>query len=186
MRFNSEEHLTAWRTAGKYPAIHEAIFSAVATHVCGGSVLDLCCSTGLLGERMRRQLGLRVVGVEADVKAVTAGLAAGVELPVTVMRVEPATLGEFIRVIRANSVTAIVARRCLPELFGWGLDGLAWGRRWAEAIAAASVTELVIQGRVPTANARNLLPTVQHEIKLLQPTYRAVVTAGQVAYLRRV
>lgn len=182
LRFDSTEHLDAWKATGRFPAIHDDLFNLIATEATGTSFLDLCCSTGLLAQRLADKLpGVAACGVDADVDAVLAGAEAGIKVPVLTMKVELKSLDSLLQWIRDNRVTVLVARRCFPELFGHDHD---LARAFSKGIHALGVTEVFLQGRVPVAGAKNSLASVLDEVQLLDHDYRLSFAHGQLAYLK--
>jgi hypothetical protein len=75
----------------------------------------------------------------------------------------------------------MLARRCLPELFG---DDLPLGRDFAAAIHGAGIKEIFLEGRVVTQGAVNVLKSVADEVDLLSGHYHEVKRIGAVSYLK--
>lgn len=187
-RFSSPEHLAAFKERGVFPVIHEPLFNLVLERAEGTSFMDLCCHFGLLGERLRRHIrGARAVGVEMDAAAVEAGRAAGVQIPLHVMKVEPKSLGSFIGLITEHQVTTLVARRCLSEVFvtdhAKPTKDEAFAAELRRQLRAAGVREVFAQGRAPTARATWPIPDIEAEVALLAPEFTLVDLRGQCAYL---
>lgn len=180
MRFNSIEHLQAWQRTGRFPAIHDAIAAAVNSFGCSLGYLDLCCSFGLLGQRLIRENGCDVVGVDIDADAIAAGQAAGIKAKLIHMPVKPDTLKDLVQICQSNTLGGIVARRALPELFG---HDLAFGETFTNAMADAGIKEIFIEGRVATRNATNPLSSIDKEVALLGSRYKQVRRVGAVSYL---
>lgn len=180
-RFDSLEYLTAWKETGRFPAIHDELFELIAAEATGTSFLDLCCSTGLMAQRIATRLkGATACGVDGDVDAVLAGAQAGVSVPILTLKVELKTMDALLQWVRSNRVTVLVARRCFPELFGHDHD---LARAFSKGIHSMGVREVFLQGRVPVLGARNTLASVLDEVKLLEADYRVSFARGQCAYL---
>lgn len=75
----------------------------------------------------------------------------------------------------------MIARRCLPEVFGNDLD---FGRAFAARIRAAGVTELVIEGRIKSHRSVNALAGIDDEIALMSGEYELCRRYRNVAYMR--
>lgn len=118
MRFNDPFYVEDWVTNGNYPKIHNNIFS-IAKERPVSRFVDLCCSTGLLGRRLVDELGWSGCSIDSDARALERGLEAGVfdSIPVQLMKITPATLGELFAFLSDHEVTTVVARRCLCVLW---------------------------------------------------------------------
>ena len=71
MRYNDPSHFVRWRRDRTFPKIHDALAALLDKHLpatapwAPARFLDLCCSIGLLGQRIREtRPGSTVVGVE--------------------------------------------------------------------------------------------------------------------------
>jgi len=181
VRFNSPDLLYAWQRTGQWPRIHNAIADCVIGEAPAGPLLDLCCSFGLLGERLRRQLGIPVVGVERDEAAVKLGQDAGVQMTVEIMPVNRDTLADLAQFVSGARVKTLVARRALPELFGHDLE---LGRDFAVAMRDAGVDEVFLEGRRPTPKATNKLASIHDEVALMGAAFRMVALHGAVARMK--
>jgi SAM-dependent methyltransferase len=181
IRFNSEKYLRDFRDAGRYPQIHQPMADAVFELAKGSSVLDICCSTGLLGQRLLG-MGFKAIGVERDAQAVEAGRRHGVTLPITMMTVDPATADELYRLIREAGVTILVARRCFSEIFGARKE---WGPEFCRGLIAAGVDELFLQGRVYSERSTHPIPHTDAEIAVCGGVFLERHRRGPVAYLTK-
>ena len=182
MRFNAAEYVEQWKENGKYPAIHNAIFSAINVHGHGGKMLDLCCSTGLLGKRIAKLGNYSVIGVESDKRAIELAQKLGNDLPIYEFKINRPNLEAFMDILKNENVTAIAARRCIPELFG---EDVPLGMTFVEGIYEHGVQEVFLEGRVKTKNATNVFNSIEKEIELFVLCYDLVTQNGNVAYLRR-
>jgi hypothetical protein len=182
VRFNSPEHLLAWRDTGRFPAIHDAIANMAVANMRGRVLMDLGCSYGLLGHRIAQEMGgeVTVIGVEVDAKVIAAAEEACVGVRFHTFKVERASLQELRALAIHYRVDTIVARRILPELFG---DDRPAGVTFASDMAASGVWEMFIEGRVATVNAVNPLRSIADEVDLVAGSYREVRRAGAVSYL---
>ncbi len=182
MRFDSPEHLAAWRATGRFPAIHDGITQAIVADMRGSRVLDMGCSYGLLAERILKQAGAMVAfGVDADANVIEAGRGAGLAVTLVELEVSAASLPQIYDLVRENALDVLVCRRVLPELFG---DDLPLGRKFALEMALAGIREIFVEGRVATVKAVNALSSIDEEVKLLSASFREVRRSGAVSYLR--
>lgn len=183
MRFDSRERLDTWQIGGGFPAIHNDIVTAAIVYVRGRRVLDLGCSYGLLGARLiAAEAAEFVVGVERDAEIVRQARDAGVPITFAVFAVNRSTMPALEALVLVHKLDVLVARRVLPELFG---EDLELGRDFARAIAGAGISEMLIEGRVATRNAKNALATVDQEVALLDSSYKEARRVGAVSYLVR-
>lgn len=184
MRFDSPEHLEAWAKTGKWPEIHTPVTNMALNMLYGMRLVDLGCSYGLLGARLRAVLGLQaVLGIDADADVLEAARVHAVPIHLTHMRIEPTTVGIALlrQEVERFNADSMVCRRILPELFG---ENLGIGRAWAGAMVAAGIKEMIVQGRVDSARSTNPLHNVDAEIEILAGAYALIRKEGSVAYLR--
>lgn len=181
MRFDSVEHLEAWRDLGVYPKIHDAVAGAIVTFMQGSRILDLGCSYGLLAQRIMAQLGTQAaVGVDSDAKAIRLAEAAGIGVTLYRMRIAGDTLPQLVRIVKRHDIDVIAARRILPELFG---DDLELGRAFAREMAAAGVREMFIEGRVVSESSVNALRSIDEEVALVAGSFREDRRIAAVSYV---
>ncbi len=181
MRFDAQEYVDTWKSTGRYPAIHDDMFTAVQAFMQGKSALDLCCSTGLLGNRIMQKLGVRCIGVDGDLAALALGDEAGLMMPLIDLAITPDTMKDLYKLCQAHKIDTVIARSCMPELFGQDLSA---GRKFAENLAKIGVKEIFLEGRVATKNSVNQLATLKNEVELFPPHYKVVRVHKNVAYLR--
>lgn len=182
MRFNAPEYLEAWKANGLYPRIHKNIFNLITEHGQGGKMLDLCCSTGLLGLQVNDTGKYDTIGLDSDKTAIAFAKHLGNPMPIYEMKIDRTNLDAFMDIIKLEGITAIAARRCIPELFG---DDLPCGITWITGIAEFGVEEIFLEGRVKTKNAVNHFDSIEKEINFFSLDYDLVTQNGNVAYLRR-
>jgi hypothetical protein len=180
MRYDAQEYLDAFREHVQFPAIHDDIAAVFGEESDAVAVCDLCCNTGLLGERLRRTFNVHVIGIEGDADAVARGTLAGVEFERLVVTIHASTLPDVVAWLAARPVNTIVARRCLSELL---IDPFL-RHALPRAFADLGIGELVIQGRAPTPRATHPFPSVAEEIDALDAFYRVSRRVNQCAVLR--
>lgn len=168
MRFDAQELVDAWKATGAYPRIHDDIFNVAVSELRGVRVLDLCCSTGLLTHRVACALKVNVLGIDGNKAALERGEAAGLLREPVHLQIGRSTITQLLELISARGITAVLARRCMPELFGSDLD---LGREFAGGLRDAGVDELVLEGRVATSAAVNPLASIDDEVRLFAPCF---------------
>ncbi len=169
-RFDSELHLQRWRDLGEFPAIHRGI-AELALRATQGPMLDLCCSTGLLGQQMLAR-GRTCLGVDRSEVALATGQAYGITLP-TVTR-DIVTMADWCwlgTLIAQRHIRTVLARRCLPELFT-DASMRRYGPNVARLLAEAGVKQLVLEGRRVPSRAVHPLGSADQEALLLVACYR--------------
>lgn len=180
MRFNAQELLNAWRYRQEWPAIHEDLYAFIQENGTSETYCDLCCSTGLLGQRIRMSGLGDVVGVEMDADAIRRKEAAGILFHVLQAFIREDNLDVIASFLAEHQVRTVVARRCIPEI----LDHGSWGPALVEAFKEAGVREWFLQGRVPTSQATHPLFSVEKEIAALGPGLRVQRQVGPCAWLK--
>lgn len=179
MRFNSIEHLQAYREAGQFPQIHDAIFQLCLDRLVSTRVLDLCCGHGLLGQRLVAA-GHVVTGIDGSFMNIEAAKNHGVKIELLHAHLDRHALPALGEIISARNITAIVARRALPELFDRDLTA---GRQFAQVIRQAGVSEILLEGRKPSGKATSPLHRLENEVALLGECYNVAFRKGALAYL---
>jgi SAM-dependent methyltransferase len=183
-RFDSIDYLHAWHTSGKtmWPTIHRDLFQFIYERVKGKTVADLCCSTGLLAQQIHQRIGLDVIGLDGDEKAIAAAQNYGVTIPLFCQKVTVNVLPKLKNSLQDRGVTVIIARRCLPELIGdTGIP--AW--TFSEWLADSGIQEVFLEGRIPHKSPSNPLHNIDLECKAMDGHYEVVEKRGRLAYLWR-
>lgn len=195
-RFNSTQHVEQFAQGRGYPKIHDNIFNLIAETWRGGSFVDVCCSTGLLGQRLIDKLGVMCVGVEGDLEAIGNGKQHGIHMSLHHVLLDVDTLGLFSRILDMHQVNTVVMRRCVSELFAKGMP-LGVGNtvqtelkadfavKFVDTLLGAGVNEIYLQGRAESVSSKHVIPNVDAEIKFFLPHYSVIAKRGQCAYLRR-
>lgn len=181
-RFADHKYVYEFISEGRYPAIHDAIFGAVAANVKDvTAVMDLGACTGLLSARVAKELGLRVVAVEPNGDYIDRGIhtVSGVrwlQTPVTA-----ATVGKVARAASENGVGLVMARRVLPEIAErGGIDTVTY---LGHALREAGVHTIVLEGRVYSKRSTALLSHADAEVEALKEDFALVASQGNVRVL---
>jgi hypothetical protein len=188
-RFDSHEYLIEWRDEGRYPAIHDAIFTAAHEHTVKGEVIiDLGASTGLLSRRLSEH-GRTVVPVEPHGPSRARGAAYGTwgTMRVHANPISAAAGVEPLRALLEDEVpSAIVARRVFPEIYeSTELVRPGMWQAFLDVLEESSVTLIVLEGRKYSARTTHPLGHVDREIAALGPDWRVIHKDGEVAVLER-
>lgn len=182
MRFDSQEHLTAWVKNKSYPKIHDNIFNSATSYIKSDVALDLCCSYGLLATRLSEKLGFKMFGIDASSKVIEAGIKSHISAQLAIININESTLNDVFELIASNNIKVLIARRALPELFGSNLE---LGRQFAIGIANAGIVEVLIEGRAKTVNAVNSLRSIEDEIELMSCAFTLKRNINNIAYMIR-
>jgi len=195
-RFNSTTYVDHYKVTGRFPKIHDNLFNLITETWEGGSFIDVCCSTGLLGQRLIDKLGVMCCGIEGDSRAITAGKQGGVQMTVYQTYIDEKSLANLSRILSDHDVNTVVMRRCVSELFAKGMPlGVGntvqtelkpgFAEKFIDTLLAAGVDEIYLQGRAESASSKHVIPNVEAEIKFFSTHYDVRVKRGQCAYLRR-
>lgn len=184
-RFDAPEHVVRWqKDQHTYPAIHNAMADATTRLTAAGEhVLDLGCSTGLLGRQMADR-GRIVSAMDADGRAMGLGLAAGVfdGIPTMLTRIGPKTMGEALDWIARQGPSAVMARRIFPELHdALGPEGLA---TFALGLAKVGVSLIILEGRMPSNRMTHPLCTADLEVQALSGAWEPLDAGLGYAHVR--
>jgi hypothetical protein len=181
MRYDSEERLQLWKSTGRFPDIHDDIFACIETEAMGDSFLDLCCSIGLLGQRII-SAGHKCIGVEMDEKTSGLGKSYGVTLPITNMKITVETFDMLGALMLEHGVNVLVARRCFSEIFANERERKE-APRFAQMLLDVGIKEVFLQGRQYTKNASHPLPSIHEEVAQLASHWKPQFIHGEVSYL---
>lgn len=179
-RFSSEDYLRDFRASGAFPEIHDPLFQLVLSEALGTSGVDLACCYGLLGERISKEADISMFGVEFSQDFITAGLDAGIDIPMYQMEVKAETLMQLLALVKKHSATVLVARRAFPEIFPEPESQFC--RDFVEGIHGAGIKEVFLQGRLESARSTHPLSGIDKEGSILLSHYRKVKQYGQLAY----
>jgi hypothetical protein len=183
MRFNAPEYINEFSSTGQFPKIHRNIVDMALNHVKGRKGLDLCCSHGLLGQQLMQRGNYVMCGIDGDIKAVQLARDHKIQMEILPLAIKKTTLELIITFIKAQNCSFVVARRCLPELFG---DDMEFGIEFFHQMREIGITEVMLEGRVATKNAVNPLFSLNAEIDLISQDYTPWQQANNVAYLRAI
>lgn len=181
--FDSDHILQDWKDRGRWPQIHGKIGWCATEYLTTPNVLDLCCAFGLLADRIAKTVPCvkKVVGVDGSLQSIAKAKAAGVPVTIHHMVIFNDTVHQLYDLIKEEQITAIVARRAFPELFDQDHE---FGRCFSKSVRNLGVQEILIEGRIDSANAKSTLKTLDAEIALFADDYEVWGRAFNCAYLR--
>ncbi len=172
-----------------YPERHDDLFKLIADTWTCGSFLDVCCGSGLLGQRLIDKLGVMCCGIEADSVAATAAHMLGVQMKIHEMLIQNNTLGLFSRVLVEHDVKTVVMRHCVNELFtDSGIPrpvNRLFAASFVDTLVARGVEEIYLEGRAFVSGPPRPIPNVAAEIEFFLPHYDVQVHRGRCVFLRR-
>jgi len=184
VRFNGQERLDEWSDHGIFPKIHDYIYEAAMMELplpsAATRVADLCCSTGLLGARMRSS-GYKVAFLEADTDAIVRGRAAGTfaEDPLREGFIDEDTIKDTGSWLSGNEVDIILARRCLCVLSERVPLPVV-----AEVFAEAGVTAILLEGQKILSTSVHPFGSADAQAEGLSSHYDVVTRCSQtILYL---
>jgi predicted TPR repeat methyltransferase len=180
--FARQENIDAWSARREYPRIHDAMFGAFVSRAfpVDGAVLDIGCSTGLLGRRIA-DTGTTVVWADGDADATSRGQAAGIIGSLWLGRMNPDTWPDLCQFIRDEGVTLVVARRILCVLS----DAVPTDQI-ADGFADAGVTAVLLEGQ--KVDGRSVQPNARADEQadyLADRFPRRADCGGDVRYCRQ-
>lgn len=183
-RFDAPAYVQTWADTGRYPTIHTAMAEVVTTHTAPGEhVLDLGCSTGLLGRQMADR-GRVVTALDADERAMMIGREAGVFDGIRYFntRLTPKTMPDVLNWIADHHPTTVMARRIFPELHdALGTAGLD---EFVERLASLGVQQIVLEGRMPSNRMTHPLCTADREVEALSGHWSPLDSGHGYAHVR--
>lgn len=183
MRFNAPEYINEYAVNGQFPKIHRNIVDMAVAHVKGRKGLDLCCSHGLLGQQLMQRGNFQMFGVDGDKKAVQLAHEHKIWMDVFHLVIGKNTMEVLTNLVKSQDCSFLVARRCLPELFG---NDMEFGIDFFHQMREIGIKEVVLEGRVATKKAVNPLFSINAEIDLISQDYKLWQQEGNVAYLRAI
>jgi len=181
MRFNSIERLEQWKE-NQYPTIHDKIFDLIEEHMIGNSACDLCCSTGLLGQRIKTELNKNAIGIDVDKEALTNAKNFGINIPLFLCDIDADNPKPFMTILEEQGIDTLIARRCISEIF---FKKISSGVSFAKRLKETNVQQIFFQGRQVRANSNHPLKSVNEEIALFQKDWKTVQHWGDCALLIR-
>lgn len=187
-RYNDQAYVEAWQSGRRYPTIHNAIFDAAAellpAPAKAGRVLDLGCSTGLLGRRLCDHLGYDVAWTDGDEDALQRGLEAGVIesdhylrcvlTPESIEAFQGFLVDQGVRTVVARRVLCVYSDRTSPDML-------------RELFAAAGVERILLEGQRRDRRAVHPFGSADQQVAGMAPTFALRASRSiDVRFLSRV
>lgn len=195
--FDSEKLLTEWRDQGKWPSIHDEFIGLVHhTAAADASIMDVCCSTGILPQRVQDQCGRRACGVEWLQSAIDTGRSFGVNVPILCSNINRDSLDVLAAWMADNGVSAVSARRCLSELAvppsrpngppSTNTIDFEFSELLFTMFRDAGVTDLWLQGRAFSTRSTHPVPDTDSEVAWVEASgaFRVHRRTRNCAWLR--
>ncbi|QGJ88082.1 methyltransferase [Arthrobacter phage Edmundo] len=189
-RFDSEEYLREWQDHGTYPAIHDAIYTAIEDHTGHGEkVIDLGASTGLLTRRMIAG-GRRVVPVEphgpSRARGAVFGTWEGLEVHTQPISAS-AGIEPFRALLEDERPTVLVARRVFPEIYeSTELVRTGMWQTFLDVLNESTVELIILEGRKFSSRTTHPLGHAEREVAALGDHWRVLHLWGDIAVLEKV
>ncbi len=167
-RFDDDAYIKAYNEFSVFPAIHTDIAKIIATYASENEpCIDIGACTSLLSVqaiKLGRSLCVAVEGNKAFAeKAVKHPLVLQERLLITDLHLE-----KFEAILKVHKPTLLIARRVLPEIADRGIELV---QKLAKVLWCNGVKKIVLEGRKPVANPKNILPTADAEAKALSTYY---------------
>lgn len=178
MRFDDIAYVDEYKKSGKYPKIHDDIFSLDA-NIPVGNVIDLGCCTGLLSVRLAQRHNL-VIGIEPN-KEYIKNAVPHERCVYMNFKIDYSNLKKLEQVILENHITTIYARRVLPEICDAG--GIELVRDMIAMFRDCGVKNCVIEGRKCNSKSVHKLKNLSKEMELFQGFYSVKVCIRIAQYL---
>lgn len=179
MRYNSIERLQEWKDTGNFPKIHDDIFEMIMARLKPGEVFcDICCSTGLLGQRLL-EAGHAGFGLEMQAREIKQAHDFGVKLSIY-QRVISRELVSTPTALFGEMVDALVARRCFSEIFMKD----DFSKAFSFELIESGVKQVFLQGRRKVNNPTCKLHCVELEAEMLtKHGWTITYLEGELAHL---
>lgn len=185
MRYNDPQHIKDYEESGKFPKIHDHIYSAVKrATIADKPVLDLGASIGLLSARMiDGKVTNKVFAFEPNKNS----LAIAVKKPEITyfsMGVTDSNIQKLYGFMSQHEIKTILARRVFPEIAE--RFGIKTVQAFARAASAAGVEKIVLEGRKQSTLSTAILKSADKEAACFAPFYEVVESFKDVRVLKNV
>ena len=169
MRFNDDGYVQDFLKFGKYPAIHDQIFS-MDKYIPVGNVMDVGCCTGLLSYRLATRHNL-VLGIEPNEKYLEKAVKKSnvFYLKQAISEDELPNIREALLRYRIN---VAYCRRVFPEIYDTG--GMTLVKGFIKTLAECGVRHVVLEGRKYSIKSVHRLNRIELEVKCFEGIYREI------------
>lgn len=166
MRFDDLEYCEDLIRKRQYPKIHNDIFTFTGL-VNAKCVIDLGCCHGLLSCRLAEVYD-KVIGIEPSEKYI-GNVIRRKNVKYVHMGIAQSTLQDLRKIIIEENVTAIFARRVVPEI--WETGGMKLCGEFAKTIYECGVEWIALEGRKKCKNPKNALYNADKECEVFRGIY---------------
>lgn len=180
MKFDDDKYVEEYYHTGRFPKIHDDIFTLAAL-LPGRNVLDLGCCKGLLSKRLSTVCNL-VVGIDGS-KSYLDKAVPDSKVKYYCTKVVKETLPFIVSLIKKHDISMIVARRVIPELCETG--GMQLVNDFVKSVYDSGVEYIVLEGRKKCHNPTNPLSSIDLEVKAFSSMYSVVNTHKDCRTLKR-
>lgn len=184
MKYDAQEYVDAFNQEGKYPRIHDNIFDVCKQFIpLNENVMDLGACTGLLSMRLVQQgVARQVVGLEPNKNSLKRAVKHP-DIDYYNFGVSLTDMSKVCRVLQNYQVGAVVARRVFPEIVEHA--GIEAVKEFGRVASKYGVDLIVLEGRVQTKRATNMLNSADVEVKALAAYYEQIAVHGNVRVMKR-
>lgn len=170
MRFSDDKYVQDYLVHGKFPKIHDDIFS-MSRYVQAECVIDLGACTGLLSARLAGVYN-KVIAIEPNENYISRGVTKDNILNVNMGIKTDEDLKELGELCRQNHVQCVFARRVIPEI--WDAGDVELVQKLAKTLATENVDYIVLEGRKSSVNCKNHLHSIAQEVRMFEKYYTVV------------
>jgi hypothetical protein len=167
--FDSDKLLDEFNHSGKFPKIHDDIFTVIQNYSGIEPCMDFGSCYGLLSARMIKEGYKRtVIGVEGNPRY----FAKAIKYPGVLYEnfyISRDTFQRLSELIKQKGVKLVVARRVFPEIAG---DDVSIVKELAGVLYESGIERIILEGRVPVENAKSPLSNVDKEVAALAGYYK--------------
>lgn len=169
MAYDNLEYIKTYNKTGKYPRIHNNIFSQTK-YVPVNNVLDLGCSIGILSHRLGNVYE-NVVGIEPNRKSLENAIFRD-NVTFYNFEINDSKLKLLEKIIIKHNIEGVFARKVMSEIYTTGGEELLY--KLSDLFKKCNVKYLVIEGRIDIKRATHYLNNVDKEIRYFINNYRLI------------
>lgn len=180
MMYDDLEYIKDLRENGKYPKIHDNIFS-LNKYVPVDNVLDLGCCHGLLSHRLG-QVYKEVVGIEPN-KRYCENLQYKENVHYYNFRLDKKNIRLFNKVLQKHNIQGIFCRRVLSEVYTTG--GMELINLLKDRLMKNNINYIALEGRMEVSNATHPIKNTEKEIEFFEEDYEVIGEKGKAVVMKR-
>lgn len=180
MQYDDLQYIKDLKENGKYPKIHDNIFS-LHKYVPVDNVLDLGCCHGLLSHRLG-QVYKEVVGIEPS-KKYCENLQMKENVHYYNFELNKKNILLFNKVLKKHNIQGIFCRRVLSEVYTTGGDELI--KLLKDRLIKNNVNYIALEGRVDMKNAVHPIKNTEKEIEYFIDYYEVIGEKDKAVVMKR-